>query len=207
MTAENRPVNFNPRAPRGARPVAVLQRLETLVFQSTRPTRGATQRVRDIDSPEEISIHAPHAGRDQKRRGECRRHDISIHAPHAGRDQWAAPTLTSTAHFNPRAPRGARRLYGFKLTPGAEFQSTRPTRGATIAGERRLRACKFQSTRPTRGATSPGSSSSVFLTFQSTRPTRGATDQEKKEVTPNDDFNPRAPRGARHNHGYMEAVL
>ena len=33
---------------------------------------------------------------------------ISIHAPHAGRDQWSRMTVCRWKHFNPRAPCGAR---------------------------------------------------------------------------------------------------
>ena len=57
-------VNFNPRAPCGARPVRKAVRFLKTIFQSTRPMRGATggelKDIRDLH----ISIHAPHAGRD-----------------------------------------------------------------------------------------------------------------------------------------------
>jgi len=59
-----------------------------------------------------ISIHAPHAGRDQVKIIKEIYYHISIHAPHAGRDRNGAKT-TLTA---------------------VKFQSTRPTRGATAAG-------------------------------------------------------------------------
>ena len=57
------------------------------LFQSTRPLRGATGQLRDLPHREDISIHAPLAGRDQ--RGErlvVGARVISIHAPLAGRD-------------------------------------------------------------------------------------------------------------------------
>ena len=102
-------------------------------FQSTRPIRGATkpmgngcgagcpyfnprapygarrERESSNGQPKEISIHAPHTGRDA---GEVRPHRsgaISIHAPHTGRDKLLL-------------------LFSFKLD---KFQSTRPIRGAT----------------------------------------------------------------------------
>ena len=80
-----------------------------MLFQSTRPMRGATPMRRDALCLVLISIHAPHAGRDVERalaltrelifqstrpmrgatanlvRGVVKIH-ISIHAPHAGRD-------------------------------------------------------------------------------------------------------------------------
>ena len=58
-------LNFNPRAPCGARP-----KLTNLIglhyqFQSTRPMRGATPETgHPGHSSQQISIHAPHAGRD-----------------------------------------------------------------------------------------------------------------------------------------------
>ena len=61
----------------------------------------------------EISIHAPHAGRDFKRASVIIQGGISIHAPHAGRDaHWFWPN-----------------------TSMEKFQSTRPMRGATANGQ------------------------------------------------------------------------
>ncbi len=55
---------FNPRAPCGARRKEVGEAVETLQFQSTRPMRGATF-IRTVPNlVYDISIHAPHAGRD-----------------------------------------------------------------------------------------------------------------------------------------------
>ena len=56
-----------------------------------------------------ISIHAPHAGRDQHVHQDNGRNVISIHAPHAGRDLIDADLLEDQFDFNPRAPCGARR--------------------------------------------------------------------------------------------------
>ena len=105
------PRYFNPRAPRGARQQLryTLRNLdlfqstrpargatfadgmdeELLVFQSTRPARGATPRVSVNAVAQAISIHAPREGRDPDT---CRQ----------------PPPCT---HFNPRAPRGARRSF------------------------------------------------------------------------------------------------
>ena len=62
-----------------------------LTFQSTRPSRGATKRGEHPGRKNNISIHAPLAGRD---RAHVRRHleiiRISIHAPLAGRDSKCA---------------------------------------------------------------------------------------------------------------------
>ena len=146
---------------------------------------------------------------------------ISIHAPHAGRDLRLRSIGTQSLNFNPRAPCGAR----LKLLPNfqrqrlisihaphagrdtlqtafgmtyVEFQSTRPMRGATIkSGVHVSIAHAFQSTRPMRGATITIGRSLLISAFQSTRPMRGATYSPWSEVGEFEDFNPRAPCGAR----------
>ena len=102
---------FNPRAPYGARRQTIMKPTSSAEFQSTRPIRGATM-LRDGGIVEvEISIHAPHTGRDPARADSDSRREIfqstrpirgatchnvqtyklvlliSIHAPHTGRDQ------------------------------------------------------------------------------------------------------------------------
>ena len=85
-------------------------------------------------------------------------------------------SATEATHFNPRAPRGARRNLSETWRQFQAFQSTRPSRGATCAVLVFVRRVHiFQSTRPSRGAT--GGASGVKFRFP--------------------DFNPRAPRGAR----------
>ena len=57
--------DFNPRAPCGARPRLCHSPTPPLEFQSTRPMRGATQFLLGAGAVLVISIHAPHAGRDE----------------------------------------------------------------------------------------------------------------------------------------------
>ncbi len=125
------PVDFNPRAPCGARRTFCPLSRSTAAFQSTRPMRGATLTPQQLDALKEISIHAPHAGRDAAER---RRFD------HAGHFNPRAPCgarppserdIVSLLYFNPRAPCGARLDDDFKSKATGEFQSTRPMRGAT----------------------------------------------------------------------------
>ena len=101
--------NFNPRAPCGARLSTGSKGNAVLLFQSTRPMRGATSFLPDSLILIDISIHAPHAGRDaQNDTGDGENH-ISIHAPHAGRDLPRSRPDAQARDFNPRAPCGARR--------------------------------------------------------------------------------------------------
>ena len=76
-------------APHTGRDLCVLETISTVIlFQSTRPIRGATCGLHELCKPPLISIHAPHTGRDMYLRD----------------------------------------LFGFVFI----FQSTRPIRGATI---------------------------------------------------------------------------
>ena len=102
---------FNPRAPCGARRVGGDAIILPLVFQSTRPMRGATTGWLSIEQYEEVSIHAPHAGRDSDLRAKT----------------------SGDSGFNPRAPCGARQRFISSGRSNQMFQSTRPMRGATTS--------------------------------------------------------------------------
>ncbi len=103
------PDDFNPRTPRGVR-LNSLRWMKSLgVFQSTHPSRGATQRPCSPKAPTFISIHAPLAGCDM----------------HEG---FANEVLKN---FNPRTPRGVRPWTDIAGLVKIPFQSTHPSRGAT----------------------------------------------------------------------------
>ena len=70
---------------RGATVLDTMQSLYEM-FQSTRPMRGATIRQRRHRRKVAVSIHAPHAGRDDLGGVVLWERQVSIHAPHAGRD-------------------------------------------------------------------------------------------------------------------------
>ena len=150
-----------------------------MIFQSTRPIRGATKTDDDIRPRISISIHAPHTGRDPAEATDVAdRLKISIHAPHTGRDLHPSGQCNNQLR---------------------QFQSTRPIRGATALVSALLRnkfisihaphtgrddlffamvlsSYIFQSTRPIRGATGlRRTTSTAWAIFQSTRPIRGAT--------------------------------
>jgi len=56
--------DFNPLSPCGERPPDVNAADLYLRFQSTLPMRGETKIMRANNTPYQISIHSPHAGRD-----------------------------------------------------------------------------------------------------------------------------------------------
>ena len=78
---------FNPRAPRGARPDAAVTTLVSEAFQSTRPARGATpmpiERTKLFCG---FNPRAPRGARPVNRLLVLDRDEVSIHAPRAGRD-------------------------------------------------------------------------------------------------------------------------
>ena len=78
--------NFNPRSPRGERRIRRGNAKMGFEFQSTLPARGATGQAAHRRLLRGISIHAPREGSD------CSR-------PPASRRSW---------NFNPRSPRGER---------------------------------------------------------------------------------------------------
>ena len=146
--------NFNPLAPRGARPQAFLDVIFKTKFQSTRPSRGETACCTCPSILHTISIHSPLAGRDcfilpicpaaalfqstRPSRGETILSDIkrvqryiSIHSPLAGRDPACGLKRPRRGDFNPLAPRGARPWTIWMMHSFCRFQSTRPSRGET----------------------------------------------------------------------------
>ena len=124
-------------------------------------------------------------------------------------------------NFNPRPPRGGRRILVFIRVVKMEFQSTPPARGATSKGQDRpkkqaisIHAPReggdqqnthsqqqdrlFQSTPPARGATILITGAIIQpITFQSTPPARGATFIDEVSLIWDNHFNPRPPRGGR----------
>ena len=111
-----------------------------------------------------ISIHAPRAGRDQGRPGGVPADDISIHAPRAGRDRESTLERFKQS-ISIHAPRAGRDRARSLIFPHLwKFQSTRPVRGATTRKDILRHEWEFQSTRPVRGATP----AEVYCTFSYT---------------------------------------
>ena len=124
--------DFNPRAPYGARPLPDYRQRIGLLFQSTRPIRGATAGFQQLVHGHAISIHAPHTGRDRWGiRTQQRQQEFQSTRPIRGATIRYPGSPRCKRYFNPRAPYGARRetLSKWRVIPA--FQSTRPIRGAT----------------------------------------------------------------------------
>ena len=124
---------------------------------------------------------------------------ISTHAPLAGRDVSTLGVVTSFIAFQPTRPlRGATTCHGRSRRTNIEFQPTRPLRGATRRRRRCTLAKKISTHAPLAGRDQsiryPKSSHENF----NPRAPCGARLRELYELSRTViDFNPRAPCGAR----------
>ena len=120
------------------------------------PRAGRDRRVSRASKAPRISIHAPRAGRDRRLRLYRADPEISIHAPRAGRDMRDDSAYSIRRHISIHAPRAGRDVIILRIRiEQSAFQSTRPVRGATISEDTAAHGVEFQSTRPVRGATPP----------------------------------------------------
>ena len=149
-------VNFNPRAPYGARPAIPCTPPPGVLFQSTRPIRGATRSRPGVCGNAHISIHAPHTGRDAG----CSRWDLFTIAfqstrPIRGATGSSRIRCIQAGDFNPRAPYGARRFLIVEDVHIPCISIHAPHTGRDPSTRRSTMGwILFQSTRPIRGATS-----------------------------------------------------
>ena len=151
-----------------------------------------------------ISIHAPREGRDPGwHEHRLHYHGISIHAPREGRDLSCRLPPPSRGHFNPRAPRGARRTI-LRVCSSSPYFNPRAPRGARLLilfVHRAVRQISIHAPREGRDTSASRSMRcswhfnpraprgarrylvffhSVQTSFQSTRPARGATAKVNK---------------------------
>ena len=128
-------LNFNPRAPCGARPKGESLRVLPKNFNPRAPCGARHFRSGRNSQARKISIHAPRVGRDfpaliehiPRKQFQSTRPVwgatavsppsvksalISIHAPRVGRDYCAMLYKMFSSNFNPRAPCGARQSGG-----------------------------------------------------------------------------------------------
>ena len=121
------------RPMRGATLNAQLNTLEEK-FQSTRPMRGATEDIMLGNVRDEFQSTRPMRGATMPAWAISLCRAVSIHAPHAGRDNAPVERSRARLSFNPRAPCGARQMERTITFLSEMFQSTRPMRGATQCG-------------------------------------------------------------------------
>ena len=217
---------FNPRAPEGARHVLqaesddvrdvsihappkgrdiiwVIDKFTQLVFQSTRPRRGAT--FRHALPRSRILCFNPRAPEGARHytldKGKV---FISFQStrPRRGATYPEFSNSGQVSGFNPRAPEGARRTDGANWMNATSFQSTRPRRGATykycvvrksipvsihappkgrdLNSLYLVEVCRCFNPRAPEGARLvPIIRPTIMDMFQSTRPRRGATNSSR----------------------------
>ena len=180
MRGEVGAIDFNPRAPYGARPArkAVIKPLS------------------------KISIHAPHTGRDAIETSKAGGPGtFQSTRPIRGATILHVTITLSRQNFNPRAPYGAR-LCPYK---GVQYRQAisihAPHTGRDVI--QLMRSCVdylFQSTRPIRGATSgEGYQAGATTNFNPRAPYGARQTRVFPDMTCQIHFNPRAPYGARPN--------
>ena len=175
-----------------------------MIFQSTLPARGATERKAQLLAvPAHFNPRSPHGERPDYLCGlSDNPHDFNPRSPHGERRIWASSRSTST-HFNPRSPHGERRnrdgfhpcAYDFNpRSPHGERRAAQalPDAGAGISIHAPRTGSDPQTRKPTKGAAkisihAPRTGSdaverfyALSPAFQSTLPARGATSEGQK---------------------------
>ena len=148
-------VDFNPRAPCGARRLDRLRTVQRHRFQSTRPLRGATlQRCCSAVPTCDFNPRAPCGARPAAAIVTTLADDISIHAPLAGRDSFAAPAASGAYGISIHAPLAGRDMAVAHPMWLQAISIHAPLAGRDSAVSTvRIQRQIFQSTRPLRGAT------------------------------------------------------
>ena len=124
--------DFNPRPPRGGRQQFPISTRAFEVFQSTPSARRATDAGHHGRQGARISIHALREEGDTCSQPSGVTRSVFQSTPSARRATApAAPTPSCTTNFNPRPPRGGRRLQQEQGRASSTFQSTPSARRAT----------------------------------------------------------------------------
>ncbi len=201
--------------------------MDAAEFQSTHPAWGATRAILIYNVGIPISIHAPRVGCDGIVEGLVYDNwEISIHAPRVGCDCFTFSRVGFGNDFNPRTPRGVRRLCEKSLFFRFVFQSTHPAWGATLNECVQPTCCMISIHAPRVGCDPPlipsllpfcnfnprtprgvrlaeNAASATEVRFQSTHPAWGATEIPYDLAVEGFDFNPRTPRGVRPSPAYQ----
>ena len=125
-------MHFNPRSPHGERHLS--QKFDSLpvLFQSTLPAWGATERAARGGS----------------------RYTISIHAPRMGSDTARIRLTGGSSYFNPRSPHGERQNEPQFIIDSYIISIHAPRMGSDLANRQQKKQFQiFQSTLPAWGAT------------------------------------------------------
>ena len=169
--------NFNPHHPRGWRRFILLQFIKQFLFQSTPPSRVATQAVSGmLGNMQSISIHTTLAG---------------------GDETLGSGTLPQLEFQSTPPSRVATRDDSHCYNSGYRFQSTPPSRVATFEAVHRERQELFQSTPPSRVATNLFKFTEIYNGISIHTTLAGGDIHVYGTYLSEKDFNPHHPRGWR----------
>ena len=167
---------FNPRAPCGARHWP----------------------VRHLAALPQISTHAPLAGHDFNPLNFSLAHlAISTHAPLAGHDRATGGAKNNYEYFNPRAPCGARRGYGAGDVCKVDISTHAPLAGHDGDSSFRRQHRNISTHAPLAGHDAKILSDLAVGGISTHAPLAGHDKSAALSATWQQDFNPRAPCGAR----------
>ena len=128
--------DFNPRSPYGERHIASVWPINTPLFQSTLPVRGATARCRTSHTGFlRFQSTLPVRGATVLFLDYVHTTFISIHAPRTGSDFGSPCQDLSVADFNPRSPYGERQLKPGCFLCGNIISIHAPRTGSDQAGK------------------------------------------------------------------------
>ena len=191
---------FNPRAPCGARQSRATASIGVSSHFNPRAPCGARPAYTvGVPGRERISIHAPRAGRDfQCFDAAAVSAGFQSTRPVRGATRSIPCRNSSISHFNPRAPCGARLgpLVIVWYIIGISIHAPRAGRDLDPEGQSR-RLPGFQSTRPVRGATTRPPCPQADQGISIHAPRAGRDPRRSPALQDRQDFNPRAPCGAR----------
>ena len=171
-------MNFNPRAPCGARLSKENIPWLPSLFQSTRPVRGATKNRVLAFTLDAFQSTRPVRGATLTPKHGKLSPCISIHAPRAGRDPVRCVTRPLVQDFNPRAPCGARRgdIGGLGSMGKISIHAPRAGRDAAQQVERRRQAISIHAPRAGRDANGKPCTVSTYISIHAPRAGRDAAD-------------------------------
>ena len=152
-------IYFNPRPPRGGRPIQNSpQRILYFNFNPRPPRGGRPLRPNVLKWSCRISIHALREEGDPGLGDEYyQKHKISIHALREEGDRARKGMGGQAEYFNPRPPRGGRRKQSCRVcTTTSNFNPRPPRGGRQYLGGGRYHVNIFQSTPSARRATRDG---------------------------------------------------
>ena len=150
---------------------------DSMIFQPTRPLRGATRSHRCHTNPRgDFNPRAPCGARPLKLYISPAIRQFQPTRPLRGATTRLPGHTIMFLYFNPRAPCGARRSLGWVSLLIFIFQPTRPLRGATIRRKTAPKQRRISTHAPLAGRDVLTSVMATYRsTFQPTRPLRGAT--------------------------------